>query len=59
MLFFCTFVPLKAVAQLQRPEHAREEFIDETPHDEDVEVVADKVVEQETVVRSACAGCVG
>lgn len=48
-----------AVAQLQRPEHAREEFIDETPHDEDVEVVADKVVEQETVVRGACTGYMG
>lgn len=32
-----------------KPEHGREEFIDETPHDEDVEVVADRVVEQETV----------
>jgi hypothetical protein len=35
----------------QRPEHPSEEFTDDTPHVEDIEVVADRVVEQDDVVR--------
>eukprot|EP00047_Mylnosiga_fluctuans_P004796 m.236650 g.236650 ORF g.236650 m.236650 type:complete len:418 (+) comp13005_c0_seq1:41-1294(+) len=32
-----------------KPEHGREEFVDEAPHHEDVEVVAERVVERDEV----------